>query len=243
MKLGPQHPQINSISKICGNQENNSGIFTDMFYCDSNRCVLAISGSLWIWNLLFLLFVGGVTSHESVKVTAGTQCRNALIREAGVYQEYKGRRDYCTRARFTLDLIWQQRKYRVPVLPCPSVFTTLLSKAFQVMPPPCFSCSLSPQLLWGDPLTELSHRELGTNKALTQSNWAHLLINRAQRSLTPHSPLPSLPYSYLCRPLRLCSWLPAKSAQLLKIGVSQEFGADFLCWEGSFSVSLPLCLF
>lgn len=204
-----------------------------MFYCDSNRCVLSILGSLQAWNLLFLLFMGGIASHKSVKVTIGTQYRNALIREARAWQGFKGRRDYCTRARFTLDLIWQQWKCRVPVLPCPSVFTTFLSKAFQVMPPLCCACSLSPQLHWGDPVTELSHMELGTNNALAQGNWAHLLINRAKRSLTPHSPLPSLLHPYLCRPLSLCSCDSlANEFSSWRLEFHRNLKQfDFLCWE------------
>lgn len=67
--------------------------------------------------------------------------------------------------------------------------TTFHSKAFQDMPPPCFSCSLSPQFHWGDP--RAFPHWTGTNNTLTQGNWAHLLITRTKRSLTPHSPLPS----------------------------------------------------
>lgn len=72
------------------------------------------------------------------------------------------------------------------------------------MPPPCFSCSFSPT-----PLRWFPQQSFPTGNWALIMHWHKvtelILINRTQRSLTPHSPLPSLLYSYLCRPPSLCS--------------------------------------
>lgn len=145
MKLGPQCPWINSISKICGKQENNSGIFTDMFYFDSNRCILSRLGSLQIWNLLFLLFVGGITAHKNVKVTVGTLYRNALIREARILTRIQGEKGllYKGKVHVRFNLTAKEMSSSCPPLPL-SVHHLPFQGLSGHAPPLLFLLSFSP---------------------------------------------------------------------------------------------------
>lgn len=124
------------------------------------------------------------------------------------------------------------------MLLCPSVFTAFHSKAFQDRPPPCFSCSLSPQFHWVDPLTELSHTELAL-----KTHWhkiTELICSSPGQKGVSHLTVPFL------LPLNLAYADPSASAHVTPWQITSALEDwsftriwSWLCLLGRSSVSLP----
>lgn len=124
------------------------------------------------------------------------------------------------------------------MLPCPSVFTTFHSKAFQDRPPPCFSCSLSPQFHWVDPLTELSHTELAL--IIHWHKITELICSSPGQKGVSHLTVPFL------LPLNLAYADPSASAHVTPWQITSALEDwsftriwSWLCLLGRSSVSLP----